>query len=809
MTPPFDAPGDSAGGVASPPPPRDLQPAPVPEIRPDREIRPDPDIRVVASMEPPPRPSVREPVSEAVVHAHELEHYVNRRRRSQGRGPVQRDAVGLSLSGGGIRSASFNLGLLAALGNHEVLDRVDYLSTVSGGGYIGSCLSALCDQEGTDCSREHHPFRPGEGQERAEVKHLRRHGNYLMLHRGDIWRFVGNYVGGLVVTWLTVLSLFVPLVVLGLAFADGFVLGFSPAGSSATNPWTSPADNATALFAPAFALLALWALMGAGVYVAAALVPSVWTIQYRRRLFGMQGLLLKLAVGAAIFGALPFVLVGLRTYLQSEHRLSISAVTAAVSLISLLGSRVAGAKGMLVSRELLFSAGALVLVAGLLLAATYVTWWLCRVEVIGFTLGGRPVRWDAVLIAAGLVTALVLAVCTDINRASMFFFYRDRLSEAFIFHVKARAEPAEKAHLPGAAHGEDTPPSEQRETSAQPDIVNADDLPMADLADNWARAPYHLVNAAVNLPGSRRVELRGRRAEPFLISPLYTGSRVTNYAPTAQYEGGRVNLASAMAVSGAAANPSYGRATRPTIAFLMALLNVRLGTWVANPRHWRAPPAKDEALGARARHQASRLARPLTRLWPLYLMKELLGRLDERGRSINVSDGGHVENLGAYELLRRRCALVIASDAGADPDVSFGDLANLMRMARIDFGIQILIEPEELRPARREGALEDDPARALSRRHAITGRILYPACGAEPAFEGTLVYTKSSLLETDPADLLEYKRSHPDFPHEPTSDQFFDEAQFEAYRELGYQCGRAVGVLAKPKLAPVAVAAKA
>jgi hypothetical protein len=163
---------------------------------------------------------------------------------------------------------------------------------------------------------------------------------------------------------------------------------------------------------------------------------------------------------------------------------------------------------------------------------------------------------------------------------------------------------------------------------------------------------------------------------------------------------------------------------------------------------------------------------------------ELLGRADEARAFVNLSDGGHIENLGVIELLRRRCRLGVASDASADPLGTFGDLGNLIRKARIDLGVRIEFG---------EGGLE-----ALRRGyvHAVAGRILYPRDdGGDPMLEGTLVYVKSALTPSDPEDLHEYLRSHLSFPHETTADQFFDEAQFESYRELGYQSGKAAAGL--------------
>ena len=209
---------------------------------------------------------------------------------------------------------------------------------------------------------------------------------------------------------------------------------------------------------------------------------------------------------------------------------------------------------------------------------------------------------------------------------------------------------------------------------------------------------------------------------------LYCGSKTTRYVPTRDYEGDGVSLASAMAISAAATNPHYGFRTNPALAFLMALLNVRLGVWGQNPR---APFLPGNFL------------RRLMRLWPYYLLLELLARSNERRWFVNLSDGGHIENLGIYELLRRQCGLVVASDATADPDLAFEDLGNLVRKARIDLGIQIQLDVGPLRPG---------PETGLSRSHAVAGRIRYPN-GI-----GTLLYVKSSLVSSDPENLHQYKR---------------------------------------------------
>lgn len=158
---------------------------------------------------------------------------------------------------------------------------------------------------------------------------------------------------------------------------------------------------------------------------------------------------------------------------------------------------------------------------------------------------------------------------------------------------------------------------------------------------------------------------------------------------------------------------------------------------------------------------------------PISVAKEMTGRLTEHGRSVNVSDGGHLENLATFELLRRRCRYIIVGDAEQDPEHAFEGLAFLIRSARVELGARIDIDLSDLR-------LDD---KGETRRHFAVGRITY-AGESEPG--GTLLYLKSSITGSESVDVAGYRSGHPKFPHETTADQFFDEAQFESYRSLGY-----------------------
>lgn len=235
-----------------------------------------------------------------------------------------------------------------------------------------------------------------------------------------------------------------------------------------------------------------------------------------------------------------------------------------------------------------------------------------------------------------------------------------------------------------------------------------------------------------------------------------------------------MTLATAMAISGAAVNPSAGCGgegitRQPILSMLMGLLNLRLGYWASNPNPQRQAPLYDTPNFI------------FPGLWELALRKNL----SEDSRFIQLSDGGHFENLGLYELIRRRLKLIVICDGGADPEFTFSDLANAIEKVRADFGALISIgckDLEPLVPRKRESASGDEcPEEFAERGHLIAD--IYYADNSR----GKLIYLSTTFTNDLSADLFGYRKEHPEFPDEPTSDQFFGEKQFEAYRELGFQ----------------------
>ena len=252
------------------------------------------------------------------------------------------------------------------------------------------------------------------------------------------------------------------------------------------------------------------------------------------------------------------------------------------------------------------------------------------------------------------------------------------------------------------------------------------------------------MNTAINLEASRDLNKRGRNADTFTFSPLHIGSRATGYVTSQAIEGvvGDLSLATAMATSGAAASANMGGATIKILTFSLSLLNIRLGYWLANP--------------SRLSWFSSWIRRRISGIGTWFFLLETLGQLSEKKLNVYLTDGGHIENLGIYELLQRRCKVIVAVDAEADPEMTFPSLVNLQVLARIDLGIRIDLPWDAIRT----GSLAVTDKAVWGPRgapgtpgpHAAIGKILY---GENDT--GVLIYIKSSLSgdESDPDPRLQ------------------------------------------------------
>lgn len=280
------------------------------------------------------------------------------------------------------------------------------------------------------------------------------------------------------------------------------------------------------------------------------------------------------------------------------------------------------------------------------------------------------------------------------------------------------------------------------------------------------RNPLHVINTALNLTTGANIGWQQRQAESFTVTPFHSGSLYVGYRGSHEYGGAHgISLGTAVTISGAAASPNMGYHSSPAMAFLLTMFNVRLGSWLGNP-----------GLHGQKSYGA---AHPRSNLRPL--IHELTGGSTDQSKWIYLSDGGHFENLGLYEMVLRRCHYIVVSDAGADPKFSFDDLGNAIRKIRTDLGVPIDLTAKMFMEARaKDGQFGEG-------RFVARATIRYSAVD-ENGEDGTLIYIKAGIYKNDeflPRDVYNYAQESRLFPHEPTSDQFFSESQFESYRALG------------------------
>jgi hypothetical protein len=301
----------------------------------------------------------------------------------------------------------------------------------------------------------------------------------------------------------------------------------------------------------------------------------------------------------------------------------------------------------------------------------------------------------------------------------------------------------------------------------------------------------------------------GTEVEP-LVDPAISFNTLHGDKPTHPVE--PLGLGNWISISGAAFTTGMGANTSLGLSLLLGLANVRLGYW------WNCGVNPDERTGRTSPGFSGRAGEFFARIFPAqtYLCDEFLARFHGPARRHwYLSDGGHFENTAAYELIRRRVPFIIVSDAGRDTTSTFEDIANLTRKARIDFNAEIefirrhppavgdthlptleeLVHPDLLKVI---GTPEDfapvpgaqaagKPPRYCSR-HAMLARVHY----LDTQTHSWLLFLKPSLTGDEPADLLQYQKTQPDFPQESTAEQFFAEAQWESYRKLGEHIGSLV-----------------
>jgi len=602
------------------------------------------------------------------------------------------DAVGLALSGGGIRSATFCLGVVQVLTERKLLKDVDFLSTVSGGGYTGSFITSRVGC-GEPISSLGQPF----GPDTDAVRHVRQNAKYLAAKNfWGQWDMAAGAIAGLL------LNLTGPLATL---CAIALFILYTSVG------------NWLVLGSEVFGVIAVCSLLAYAITLRSTQLAKVFKTGFSLCIgISLLGFTIN-ALGFAVmkFGGIVW-LPGIATGALLAVIVVPGVAAGLLRLPSVSRARRVTAKLLLVSAGCLAPLAAIALLQALLYLGTLplameASW----INPLSY-MDGRVLLASA----CALLTAVAM-LCVDVNLTGLHRLYRDQLARTFV-------------------------ESSRVESSASLDKINT-----------GGRAPYHLLNATVNLSESENNSLKGRGGDFFMMSKGWTGSRTTGYFTTSSWKAGKdsLDLATAMAVSGAAASPQMGLLSKRSLAPLLSLMNVRLNYWIKRP-----------------------LSGYASKPGFLCLLREIFGvGMSATSNWFNLSDGGHIENTGVYELLRRRCKFIICVDGEADPKFMFAGQMTLVRHAQIDLGVRLEPRLDEIR---------FNPESGVSRSHIHLLRVHYPARAHGHAAEiGLMLYLKLSVTGDEAELLKRYRMLYPEFPHQSTVNQFYDEEQFEAYRQLG------------------------
>jgi hypothetical protein len=351
-----------------------------------------------------------------------------------------------------------------------------------------------------------------------------------------------------------------------------------------------------------------------------------------------------------------------------------------------------------------------------------------------YVLENTPLENAFVLVIGALAFAFLASWLIGVNRFSIHSLYRDRITRGYLAASNEKRDP-------------------NPFTGFDPN----DSIPISTLLPR----PMHVVNMCLNVSTGEELAWQERKGASFTASPLHCGNYRLGYRPSTEYGGPNgMKLGTAVGISGAAFSSNMGYHSSSAVALILTLFNVRLGWWLGNPR--------DDS--------TYRLDNPRTSL--RVLLAEALGFTTTDHPYIYLSDGGHFDNLGLYEMVLRRCRHIVVSDAGADETFVFDDLGMAIRKIYIDFGIRVVIDSLGLYPRSTAKADRDNP------KYCAVGRILYSEVD-KGAKDGEFVYFKPAIYGDEPRDIYNYASTNEAFPHQSTLDQFFSESQLESYRGLG------------------------
>jgi len=416
---------------------------------------------------------------------------------------------GIALSGGGIRSASFGLGVMQALVANDQLHKMDYMSTVSGGGYLGAALTwALKQGEGAFGTHSDN-FPLGKKKEEGNknniennglLNFIRQHSSYLMpTGKLDMVSFAAVVLRSMIISLFFYLS----VLTIAMTFCVWCLYGIAHESLNGLNHTLIQRFNLESHNFNKGLLISMAALIFVGVIILAfsyslrTFSKTTSTKRYLKFITGQQvlGIMLKVSFACVIFGSLPYVADALDEYVTPTAGGS-SLFGATVGVWQYVKARKNKKGNTRISNTMIY-AGAFALIYGIFLFAYVITTKVFLNEGLGF----KHLWLFFILIG---ITASV-GYFVNLNLIGPNYIWRIRLMETFM--------PSKEA---------------VRDNSWKP-AVDADIALMKDMCMGQIRRPYHIINTNVILTNSQKVNYRGRGGDNFIISPLFCGSDATGW----------------------------------------------------------------------------------------------------------------------------------------------------------------------------------------------------------------------------------------------------------------------------------------
>lgn len=768
-------------------------------------------------------------------------------RRQQANVSADRPVSALALSGGGIRSATFCLGLVRALAANKVLRRFDYLSTVSGGGYFGGTLGRLYNED-----QKAEAVEAGLAEKRSFLLWwLRNNGRYLApAGFRDTSRAMAYTLRGLLASHFEAAT--VMLFLAALMFFPGLLLtGFSPASKPAPvwiglmliplacalwqmSAWwiIRPAgggddgttkgryqDYYTTLSVPLVTLALLLAYgfsphmvyrdkpigLGMGVLLfsclplAAKLVQDCCAFKITTLSVARQRLIRTRKLAVALLAALACLFCyGATEFcywikVRANFLTFLTVLALLPPAISLLRHWVKPPTKNPAKKKPV--ANIINQIGYLLLLALFLSW--STILLILFTdlyipekSSGLPaLLMDIVFLTLMAVYFWLTRRRVDVlNLSSLHNLYRARLERAWI-SVGNYFRPG-RPETNGARFPLSLLSDYQRDRIGEnqkwriTDVQPGDDVLLRDYHPHRFGGPLHLINCCINQTVDDRTDNfnADRKGMALTLGPLgiETGTQLPQGIDWEEE-----HLSKWLAISGAALGTGMGSNTRTGTAALLFTSAIRLGYWNENLL---IRKRKYIATTAEKLDRHDRKIKPETFPHLRALIGEMLAFFPGMNSSLwYVSDGGHFDNTGVYALLKRRVPLIVLADCGADPDYHYEDVENLVRKARIDYATRIeFLDNSVVEPALAGRFTTPD---LLTQRENPAPFMLARICYPDREDYAALIVVKPHLIADLGLDTERYAARQPAFPQQPTSDQFFDENQWEACHTLGWKMG--------------------